>query len=145
MLPVRQGGDETSVPEPSERNPLPQYPCHIEAECGRWVERDLQRNLSHYHALDDTGEEEVPDHGMRTRHRQEHCWTVSPDDPASYRASSTFTCWMSRGEWRIRTVSTSSLRCDAFNYYISARVVAFEGEKEMSSRDWEQTIPRHYT
>ena len=82
---------------------------------------------------------------MRTRHTHEECWSIAPDDPASYRATSAYICYMQRGDWKIRTVSESSMECDEENYRIKASVVAYQGDEEFNSRSWDRTIPRYYT
>ena len=102
-------------------------------------------NRTHYRVYDDTGDYEDPGHGMRTRHTHEECWSIAPDDPLTYRARSQYVCYMSRGDWSIRTVATSSLCCDTDNYFLNASVVAFEGEEEVSRREWESAIPRNFT
>ena len=145
LLPVRAGGDEARVAEPADQNPVPEFICHGEPESRRWVEKDLQMNRTHYRVYDDTGDYEDPGHGMRTRHTHEECWSIAPDDPLTYRARSQYVCYMSRGDWSIRTVATSSLCCDTDNYFLNASVVAFEGEEEVSRREWETAIPRNFT
>ena len=141
-LPVRSGGDSIQVDEPENPNPLPEYKIHLAAENRRWIERDLQNRETHYHVIDDTGEEEMPHHGLCTRHRHQECWSITADDPLSYRASSEYTSWMRRDDWSIRTESRSSIRCDAENFYISATVIAFEADRQVNERSWEKTIKR---
>ena len=52
---------------------------------------------------------------------------------------------MSRGDWSIRTESKSEFRCDAKNFYIRARVRAWEGDELVHEREWEETsIPRDH-
>jgi len=141
-MPLRPGEDSIEVPEPENPDPLPDYKIHLPAESKRWVERDLQKGETHYHVIDDTGEAEMPDHGLRTRHRHQECWSISSDDPLSYRATSSYTSWMSRGDWSIRTESESNFRCDAENFYIDATVTAFESDQQINQRNWEKTIKR---
>ena len=142
-LPVRPGGDMIEVAEPEDPNPLPVYKNHKPAECRRWVERDLQTGQTHYHSTDDTGEDEMPEHGLRTRHYHRECWSITADDPLSCQATSQYICWMQRGNWSIRTESDSSFSCDAENFYISATVTAYESEKQVNQRHWKKTIKRN--
>ena len=143
-LPTRSGADEISIPEPENPEPLPQYVCHRPPEHRRRVERDLENNLTHYHVYNDTGEDEVDGHGMRTRHTHEECWSVAPNDPLTAAATSTYICEIARGEWRIRTVSESCLTCDADHFYISAKVTAYQNKQAVSERQWEKTIARDF-
>ncbi len=84
----------------------------------------------------------MPDHGLRTRHLHQECWSINNDDPLSYRATSLYISWMSRGDWTIRTESESSFSCDTDNFYINATVTAFESDQQINQRSWEKTIKR---
>jgi putative CocE/NonD family hydrolase len=141
-LPVRSGRDSIKIDEPENPNPLPEYKRHLPAESRRWLERDLQNRGSRYNVIDDTGEEEMPNHGLCTRHRHQECWSITTNNPLSYRATSQYICWMRRGDWSIRTESDSSFHCDAENFYIKATITAFESEQQVNQRSWEKTIKR---
>jgi len=142
-LPMRAGVDVYEMAQPKDENPLVEYPQNSEVLRRRWVERNFQTGESHYRVIDDTGEIEVPDHGMCSRHRHDERWTIAADDPLSYRALSRYICWMSRANWSIRTEAESEMRCDADNFYIKATVRAYEGEELVNERVWdEMTIPR---
>ncbi|MFA9419306.1 MAG: CocE/NonD family hydrolase [Gammaproteobacteria bacterium] len=141
-MPIRTDEDSIDVAEPENPDPLPDYKLHLPAENKRWIQRDLQKGETHYHVIDDTGEAEMPDHGLCTRHRHQECWSISNDDPLTYRATSSYTSWMSRGDWSIRTESESKFRCDAENFYIDATVTAYESDQQINQRNWEKTIKR---
>lgn len=141
-LPVRAGGDRIEVAEPEIADPLPSYTNHAPAQSRRWVEQDIQNGETHYHVSDDTGEDEMPGHGLRCRHYHEECWSITRDNPLTARATSRYICTMRRTNWSIRTVAQSEIHCDAENFYISATVSAFEGDQRVSQRKWQQTIRR---
>ncbi len=141
-LPVRAGRDQIEVAEPEIQNPLPVYKSHKPPESRRWVERDLQSAETHYQVIDDTGEDEILPHGLRTRHFHHECWSIETDNPLSCRASSQYISWMRRGDWSIRTESESSFNCDAENFYIEATVTAYESDMQVNQRQWKKTIKR---
>jgi len=142
-LPVRAGVDVYELAQPQDENPLVEYQQNTEELRRRWVERNFQTGESHYRVIDDTGEIEVPGHGMCSRHRHDERWTIAADDPLSYHALSRYICWMSRGDWSIRTEAESEMRCDADNFYIKATVRAYEGEELVNERNWDEiAIPR---
>ena len=144
-LPVREGVDKLTLESPEDENPLAEYQQRSEGLQRRWVERNFQTGESHYRVISDTGEIEVPDHGMCTRHRHDERWTIAADDPLSHRSLSRYICWMSRGDWSVRTECESEMRCDAENFYIKATVRAYEGDELINERDWEETsIPRDH-
>ncbi len=144
-LPVRFGVDISEMPEPEDENPLPEYPLNEPDLHRRWIERNFQTGNSHYRVIDDTGEIEVPGHGLCTRHRHDERWTINAENPLSYRSQSRYICWMRRGDWSIRTEAESEFRCDAENFYIKASVRAYEGDELVHQRDWDETaIPRDH-
>ncbi len=143
-LPVRPGGDEILVKKPENPSPLPVYKEHLPGKKRRWVERDLQENETRYHLLDDTGEAEMPGHGLRVRHLRDECWTISPEDPLTSRAQSHYTCWMSREDWSIRIETESTFKCDQTHFYSTAKVTAFEKEQQCHQRFWEKSSKRDF-
>ncbi len=144
-LPVRAGVDAYQMPEPADENPLPEYKMHQPELSRRWVERNFQTGESHYRVIDDSGEIEIPGHGLCTRHRHDERWTIAVDDPLSYRAESRYSCWMRRGDWSIHTEAESEFRCDADNFFIRATLRAYEDEELVHERSWDEiTIPRDH-
>jgi putative CocE/NonD family hydrolase len=144
-MPVRSGGDRFEMAEPENEKPLPEYKMNQPELSRRWIERNFQTGESHYRVIDDTGEEELPDHGLCTRHRHDERWTIAANNPLSYSALSRYICWMHRGDWSIRTESESEFRCDAENFYIKATIRAYEGEELIHQRDWDEvSIPRDH-
>ena len=144
-LPVRHGNDVYTMPEPIDENPLPEYVCFSEPCHKRSIEKDLQNNLTHYRVFDDTGDEEVDDCGMRTRHTHEECWSINPTNPLTSTATSTYVSYMNRSDWDIKTVSTSRFHCDEDNYYIQASVTAYETDIVVNQRNWSKTVKRKFT
>ncbi len=141
-LPIRPGGDEIEIVEPENPDPLPVYKTHSPAESRRWVDRDLQKGETHYNLIDDTGENEIPEHGLRTRHFHRECWSISTIDPLSCRATSEYISWMSRDDWSVRTEAESSFSCDSDNFYIEATVTAYESDNQVNQHKWMRTIKR---
>ncbi|MGB5707910.1 MAG: CocE/NonD family hydrolase [Arenicellales bacterium] len=143
-LPLYRGDNRIEIPEPENKSPLPEYKCHLKPDHQRVVETDIQHNRTHYRVFDDTGEYEIPDHGMRIRHTHEECWSIAPDDPLTSTASSIYTCYLARDNWRIRTVAESSLTCDKDNFYLEASVTAWDADQVFSKRQWDKVIKRDH-
>jgi hypothetical protein len=142
QLPVRQGGDVYELTEPENLNPLPQYPLHRPAHYERSVTRDRNTGQTQLQVIDDTGEEEMPGHGLRVRHRREDQWSIIANKPLSARSTTRYTCWMFRGDWSIRTETDTTLRCDTGHFYLFATVKAFENETLVSERQWQKSLTR---
>jgi hypothetical protein len=69
-------------------------------------------------------------------------WAIHPDDPLSATGATHWTQTLSRNEWSVRTETFADMRSDAQNFIVSARIEAYEGEKLVFERDFEQAIPR---
>lgn len=143
-LPVRVSGEDVEVPQPLNENPLPDYQSHSESVQKRWVERDFSLNESRMHIVDDSGDDEMPEHGLRVRHLREECWTIGWDDPLTSRAEGKHTWWSSRGDWKIRTECTTEFWCDGDYFYSTARLEAFEGEELIKQREWQTRHARDH-
>jgi hypothetical protein len=44
----------------------------------------------------------------------------------------------------VRTETSASMQSDAQNFIVSARIEAYEGEKLVFERDFEETVPRNH-
>ena len=128
--------------EPDNPDPLPEYIEHAPPETKRSVTRDLSANRTDYRIHEDTGLHEHPGTGLATRQIREELWSIEPDDPLSMTGTSTWTCYMQRPGWSVRTVSTSRIACTARDWLISASVTAYEGEKQVFRKTFEKVIPR---
>ena len=84
----------------------------------------------------------MPGHGLRVRHRREDQWSIIANEPLSARSTTRYTCWMSRGDWSIRTETDTTLRCDTGHFYLFATVKAFENEMLVSERQWQKSLTR---
>jgi hypothetical protein len=51
---------------------------------------------------------------------------------------------LSRNEWSVRTETFTAIRSDRENFHLTARVEAYEGEKLLFERDFEEKIRRDH-
>ncbi|MDZ5698628.1 CocE/NonD family hydrolase [Chelativorans sp. M5D2P16] len=63
-------------------------------------------------------------------------------DYASLRGEIGWTWEMSRGDWRIRSVTETVLTASPSHFHIEARLKAWEGDKLIQERKWVEAIPR---
>ncbi|MCC6533704.1 MAG: CocE/NonD family hydrolase [Burkholderiales bacterium] len=94
---------------------------------------------------------EIDDRGGRIRYdeidliaeaRSTERYSVREDDPL--RASAAMDCqWeFERGDWRIRTLCSTTVTCTARHFVIAARVAGFEGEARVFDRSFDQRVAR---
>ncbi|MBV9752414.1 MAG: hypothetical protein JO188_07840 [Hyphomicrobiales bacterium] len=67
---------------------------------------------------------------------------IQADDPLSARYRLTQTYELGRENWCIRIETHSSMHSTATQFFVSARLLAFENGALAATRDFEQTIPR---
>ena len=144
-LPGSTGAEPYVMAEPERDDLFPAHPQHTPPISQRRVERDLQQGITHYLVYSDTGEEEVPEHGLCSQHIRDECWSIAPDDPLSASASGKHTWISTRGSWKTRIEVESKLHCDAQHYFLSASVRAWFGDELISEREWQDKILRDHT
>ena len=143
-LPVRGPTDDYPVPEPENQNLLPEYREHRPSESRRFVEQDLEHRLTRYHIVEDTGEHEVPGHGLIAGDRRQDCYSIDSGDPLSLELKCSYSHHMRRGDWSVRLETRSNLSCDDKNFFLEAEVVAWVGDEEFNRRQWRETIARDF-
>jgi uncharacterized protein len=72
---------------------------------------------------------------------EEH-YRVREGDPAATSADTRATWWLTRGVWKIRTETATSVSCTVQTFEIEASLDAFEGDERVASRTWKRSIPR---
>jgi uncharacterized protein len=93
--------------------------------------------------VDDFGASRDPDHGLETGEIAREWWSIHPDDPASAKGRTHWTQQLRRGDWQIRTETTSQMTCDASTFYLKARIEAYEGDTLVFERDFSKSIARN--
>jgi hypothetical protein len=73
---------------------------------------------------------------------RDEVWSIAPDDPLSMAGTSVWTCDMHRGDWFVRTVTISKIRCTKTDWQITGTVIAYEAEQQIFEKVFETVIPR---
>lgn len=142
-LPVRPSGegDEWTFEEPEAASP--------------WVVETLRpdsnsRTVEHadgkvkLRIVDDFGEMRDAGHGLAVGEIARELWTIDPADPLSAHGETHWTQTLSRGDWSIRTEAFTAMRSDAESFHLTGRIEAYEGDKMIFARDFDETIPRQH-
>jgi predicted acyl esterase len=142
-LPLRPlaKGDEVSFPEPEGATPWATETIRPTSS-ERHIDRNEKAGVVTLSITDDFGAVRDLDHGLINGSIVRETWTIHPDDPLSATGSTHWTQTLSRNEWSVRTETFADMRSDARNFIVSARIEAYEGEKLVFERAFEQAIPR---
>jgi uncharacterized protein len=143
-LPVRPIRDEEEVKMPPPESSKPaEHKLVREPEKQRFSTRDMKTGLSHFHILDDDGVSEDLNTGLLLESIAREHYQISPDDPTSAFVETHWTKSRARGGWEIRTETKASLSSDKDNFYVKAKLEAFEGDELVFEKDWDKTIKRN--
>ncbi|TIP24539.1 MAG: CocE/NonD family hydrolase [Mesorhizobium sp.] len=142
-LPLRPlaKGDEVTFATPEAAAPWAAETIRA-ASSERHVDHDEKTGIVTLSIVDDFGEVRDLEHGLANGSIARETWTIHPDDPLSASGMTHWTQTLSRNGWSARTETSAEMRSDAQNFLVSARIVAYEGEKLVFERKFEEKIPR---
>ncbi|CAH2394968.1 CocE/NonD family hydrolase [Mesorhizobium escarrei] len=142
-LPLRSlaQGDEVMFPTPEAAAPWITETIRA-ANSERHVDRDEKTGIVTLSITDDFGEVRDLEHGLANGSIARETWAIHPDDPLSASGKTHWTQTLSRNGWSVRTETSAEMRSDAQNFMVNARIEAYEGEKLVFERNFEESIPR---
>jgi putative CocE/NonD family hydrolase len=150
-LPVREPapGDAALPPFATpEWGPVREHVKLIHAPFRRRVERDLTTNELIYTLESDGGElggaalAHIEAIGLDIGHHMRKRFCIGETDPLSARSELAQQTILRRGNWSIRVESDTRLSATATAFRIVATLTAFEGDKSVFERSWDEEIPR---
>jgi putative CocE/NonD family hydrolase len=108
----------------------------------RTVTTDLATGVQTLRIVDDFGASRIDALGLVNESVARETYTIAADEPTSARCDTHWTEVVAREDWRIRTETFISQTCDGYNFYISARLEAYEDEQLVFEREWDETVKR---
>lgn len=145
-LPVRPVEEPDEVPaspfgEPEGTPPLATSQMTPPEE--RWeVKRDLVDYHSELDIVKDRGTVRFEDIGLEAGRRARERYTAVADDFTSVSGESTWTMRFQRDDWDVRVVTHTQLRCDDTDFFVDATLDAYEADRRVFSRTWNERVPR---
>jgi hypothetical protein len=94
--------------------------------------------------VDDFGKRRASDHGLVTGSIGRETHSIHPDDPLSARSTTHWTQELERGNWQVRTEALSEMTATATDFRLKARIEAYEGDKLVFEKEFDETIPRDH-
>jgi putative CocE/NonD family hydrolase len=144
-LPTRQSGskNERDFAEPEAETPWNTEVVR-QASNSRKQTTDLATGLVTLEIIDDFGSVKDNDHGLINGSVAREWWHIHPDDPLSASAQTHWTTYNARDDWSVRTETYASMRSDAGQFYLTARLEAYEGDALIYEKDLEHSVQRDY-
>ncbi|MGN9758335.1 CocE/NonD family hydrolase [Streptomyces sp. SD31] len=145
-LPVRPVDEPDDMPpspfdEPEGTPPLPTHQLTPSDE--RW---EVKRDLVGYHAeleiVKDRGTVRFDGIDLEAGRRAYERYASIADDFTSVTGESTWTMRFHRGDWDVRVVTHTELSCDRENFFVDATLDAYEADRRVFSRTWNERVPR---
>lgn len=130
-------------PPPPEPLPAPRQQTTRPGGWSRRTETDPKTGHQTLIIRDDTGDTTEP-HGLTHGETVQEIWEIAPDDPLSARATITWEQRLSRGNWRVRTLTETQMTGSASDLRMTARLTAWEGDVQLFSREWDELVPRRF-
>ncbi|MEU2910016.1 CocE/NonD family hydrolase [Streptomyces massasporeus] len=145
-LPVRPVAEPDEVPsspfgEPEGTPPLAMTQVTPPEE--RWdVKRDLIDYRSELDIVKDRGTVRFEDIGLEAGRRARERYTAVADDFTSVGGETTWTMRFRRDDWDVRVVTHTRLTCDETDFFVDATLDAYEADRRVFSRTWNEKVPR---
>ncbi|MFG3719506.1 CocE/NonD family hydrolase [Streptomyces massasporeus] len=145
-LPVRPVSEPDEVPsspfgEPEGTPPLAMTQVTPPEE--RWdVKRDLIDYRSELDIVKDRGTVRFEDIGLESGRRAHERYTAVADDFTSVGGETTWTMRFRRDDWDVRVVTHTRLTCDETDFFVDATLDAYEADRRVFSRTWNEKVPR---
>ncbi|MEU2541140.1 CocE/NonD family hydrolase [Streptomyces iakyrus] len=109
----------------------------------RWdVKRDLIDYRSELDIVKDRGTVRFEDIGLEAGRRAHERYTAVADDFTSVGGETTWTMRFRRDDWDVRVVTSTRLTCDETDFFVDATLDAYEADRRVFSRTWNETVPR---
>ena len=92
---------------------------------------------------DDSGRNRYDEIELEAQAQSTERYSVREDDPLASTAEVEWTWLFERKDWRIRTESRTHMSCTKSDFIVKASLVAYEGDKKVFERAFEETIARN--
>jgi predicted acyl esterase len=143
-VPVRtpRRGEKPPVFAPAEAAPAVKLITVDKPWNKRELTIDQRTGENRLSIVDDFGRSTSTEHGLTTWGCGREDYSILPHDPLSARQSCHWSMETSRGDWKVRTETYSSMTASKTHWHITGRLEAYEGEQLVFSKDWDKKIKR---
>ncbi|RSK32629.1 CocE/NonD family hydrolase [Bhargavaea beijingensis] len=116
-----------------------------EAKRTREIKHDVVTDVWTLDDYSDEGARRLHVNGVEYGSTNRNVYTIRGGDPLSAKVECDWTLDVGRGDWQTHLVTKSVMTADENNYYLTNRLTAYEGDKEVFDKTWEAEIPRDFT
>ncbi len=143
-IPVRTSASDEYVFPPAVSDIERDVTTLRDSSNSRRVETDMNTGQTKLVIEDDFGLITDNHHGLTHGGTAYECWSIHPDDPLSAHGVCHWTQEIKRDTIDLRTETSCQMWSDRDNFFLKAKLSAFEGEVLVFSKETEDTIPRKH-
>jgi putative CocE/NonD family hydrolase len=110
----------------------------------REISYDAEQDLHRLEITADNGMTRFEETGMEMGSRSLSRFSIGDSDPLSAIAEYDWEWEYGRGDWRTRTHSFTRITCDQQNFYLHAVLTAWEGDRQIFNKQWDQKFKRDH-
>lgn len=108
------------------------------------VHRDLAEDISTLEVIKDVGTFHLEDIDIEISSETYDWYSFHDYDFSSLRGETQTKRHFKRDDWDVTTKTRTVLTCDTENFYFHAELDAYEGEKRILCKNWDETVPRKF-
>jgi hypothetical protein len=142
-IPMRPSGNSD---ECHFHGPETDLPWQVEelrpASNSRKAIKDMKTGITTIEVIDDFGSVRDCHHGLVSGSIAREWWSIHPEDPLSAEAKTHWSTENRRGKWSVRTETFAKMTSDKENFFLEARLEAYEGEKLVFEKEITDRVPR---
>ena len=142
-LPVHDGSGAGWVPPEAETAAPWKHRVVRQGKSSRRIETELLSGKRSLVVEDDLGDNENLSHGLVTGETMSELWEIGAD-PTTARAVHVWEQRLSRGDWAVRTKAEAEMTCTTTHLRMKATLTAWEGDRIIFRRDWDDSVARRF-
>lgn len=147
LLPVRepQPQDQALRPFDPPVGAVPLQTSMIRPEKHNWyVHRDLAESISELEVINDNGIKLIHETGTEIEKTTYEWYRSRDNDYQSVLGETRTIRGFKRGDWQVRIFTRTVLTSDEDNFYLQAELDAYENDKRVFSKNWDEVIARDF-
>ncbi|MFP7171728.1 CocE/NonD family hydrolase [Terribacillus sp. 7520-G] len=92
----------------------------------------------------DEGARKLADNDLEYGSTNRNVYTIKEGDPLSASVQCDWTMDVGRGDWQTHMDLSCHMWCDETHFYLKHKLRAFENEKEIFAKEWNEQVPRDF-
>ena len=142
LLPVYHGEEIPNPFEPPTSAKPEKITMFREASNKRTITEDVATGIVSVDIEDDFGCMRFDQHGLCVEQIAKEHYSAHPDDPNQTLAKTKWHHKTSREDWQASSDTEMTITCDKDNFYIKAKLTAYQGNELVLRRSWDEMVAR---